>query len=92
MKKRLVAKVYGRVQMVLFRDFTRRYARKLGLVGFVRNENDGGVLVVAEGEEAPLKLLLAKIHRGPMFSRVEDLELSWQEAVGKFSDFVIDYS
>ena len=92
MLRRLEAKIYGRVQMVLFRDFTRRNAKKLGLTGFVRNETDGSVWVVAEGEEEALKQLLAKIHRGPMFARVEDVEIEWKGASGEFQDFVIDYS
>lgn len=91
MIKRLEAKVFGRVQMVLFRDFTRYHARRLALTGYVRNETDGGVLVVVEGEEDKLKTLLAKLNRGPMFARVSDLEISWPDATGEFSDFVIEY-
>ena len=92
MRKRLEAKIYGRVQYVLFRDFTRRNAKKLGLVGFVRNENDGGVWVVAEGEEETLKKLLGKIGQGPMFARVEEVEVGWGEPNGNYKDFVIDFS
>ncbi|OHA00454.1 MAG: hypothetical protein A3C11_02235 [Candidatus Sungbacteria bacterium RIFCSPHIGHO2_02_FULL_49_12] len=92
MKKRLEAKVYGRVQVVMFRDFTQRNARKLGLTGFARNETDGTVWVVAEGEEEKLKLLLAKLNRGPMFARVEEVEIEWKEPSGKFRDFAIEYA
>lgn len=92
MQKRLEARISGRVQMVMFRDFTKRQARRLGLTGFVRNETDGTVLVIAEGEEAELKKLLSKIATGPMFSRVEDLEVGWADPRGTFRDFVIDYS
>lgn len=91
MKKRLEAKVFGRVQMVLFRDFVRRNAKRLGLVGFVRNETDGSVWVVAEGEEEALGQLLSKLNRGPLFARVDDLEISWPAPTGVFSDFVIEY-
>ncbi|MBI3627529.1 MAG: acylphosphatase [Candidatus Sungbacteria bacterium] len=90
--QRLEAKIFGRVQMVLFRDFTRRHALKLGLSGFVRNETDGSVLVVAEGKKEFLDKLLSKIHRGPMFSRVSDVEIEWKEADGKFPTFSIDFS
>ena len=76
----------------MFRDFTRRFAKKLGLSGFVRNETDGSVWVVAEGEEAALNLLLAKLNRGPIFARVEDVEIEWKSPGGRFKDFVIDYS
>ncbi|MBI2054660.1 MAG: acylphosphatase [Candidatus Sungbacteria bacterium] len=92
MLKRLEAKIYGRVQMVLFRDFTCRQARKLELAGYVRNENDGTVWVVAEGEEETLKKFLAKIGQGPMFARVTEVEMGWKEPSGNYKDFVIDFS
>ena len=38
MKKQVILKIYGRVQLVLFRDSTRRQAKKLGLVGWVMND------------------------------------------------------
>lgn len=77
--------------MVMYRDFAQRNARKLGLTGFVRNENDGSVWVVAEGSEEALKKFQTKLARGPMFSRVEDIEVEWKEPTGKFRDFMIDY-
>lgn len=49
MNKRLVLKIYGDVQGVNFRWHTRLEAEKLGLAGWVRNEPDGSVAVVAEG-------------------------------------------
>ncbi len=42
--------VYGRVQGVSFRYYTRREATNRGLTGWVRNEMDGSVKVVAEGD------------------------------------------
>jgi acylphosphatase len=92
MLKRLEAKVFGRVQMVLFRDFTCRNAKRFGLTGYVRNETDGTVKVVAEGEKEALNKLLAKIHKGPLFASVDDLEIEWKDASSAFKDFVIDYS
>ena len=49
MNERLEAIVSGRVQMVMYRDFTARFARRLGLVGEVKNLSDGTVRVIAEG-------------------------------------------
>ena len=51
---RLSAIVHGRVQGVLFRDFTCRQAWALGLKGFVRNLPDGTVEAVAEGPQDAL--------------------------------------
>ena len=52
MSRRLEAVISGRVQMVSFRHYTQQKALELGVVGWVRNEPDGTVRTVAEGEEA----------------------------------------
>jgi len=54
MNKRIILKIYGRVQMVLFRDSTRRKAKKLNLVGWVMNQKDGTVQVMAETNQMVL--------------------------------------
>lgn len=77
--------------MVMFRDFTTRKARKLGVVGFVENLSDGTVHVVAEGDESILKKLIAYLHEGSVLSRVDDVSVAWQEATGEFTTFVIKY-
>ena len=45
------AVVRGEVQAVGFRDAALRRARRLGVMGWVRNAEDGNVLVHAEGSE-----------------------------------------
>lgn len=91
MEKRLEAKVFGRVQMVMFRDFTCRNARRLGLVGFVRNKEDGSVFAVAEGEESSLCELLALLHKGPILASVERVDVEWKATTDEFSEFTIAY-
>ena len=83
--------VSGRVQMVMYRDFTKRRARSLGLTGWVKNNDDGTVTVVAEGEEEVLKALLSELHNGSMLARVDDVRVSWKEPSGSFSSFDIQY-
>jgi acylphosphatase len=79
------------VQGVLFRDFTRRLGRKLGLVGTVENLPDGTVKVVAEGEEAMLNKIVERLHNGPPLAKVTDIKIEWQEASGAFPNFKIIY-
>lgn len=77
MQKRLECQVFGRVQMVMFRDFVKRTARARGVAGSVMNNPDGSVSIVAEGEEAKLRELLALARRGSMFARVDRVEEKW---------------
>ena len=77
--------------MVLYRDSARRKAKKLKLTGWVKNEPDGTVKVVAEGEEKGLKELIAWCYNGPILARVEKIEVQWGEATGELSGFEIRY-
>jgi acylphosphatase len=69
------ATVRGTVQGVGFRDATRRRARRVGALGWVRNAADGSVLVHAEGPAAAVEELLAFLREGPRGARVEDVEV-----------------
>ncbi len=86
---RVHLRVRGRVQGVYFRATTARLAEGLGLVGWVRNRHDGSVEVVAEGEEAALHQLVAGCHQGPPMARVDDVEITWGEAVGLAGAFEV---
>lgn len=77
--------------MVMYRDFSQRKARKLGLCGFVCNESDGSVTVVAEGSHELLERYIAYLHRGSIISHVENVQVEWKEATGEFTDFKIQY-
>jgi len=83
--------VKGRVQGVWFRDFTRRKARELGLVGWVRNLPDGTVEVRAAGSEETLRQLLDRLKVGPPGSRVESLEEEWLSTDSEWQNFDIVY-
>lgn len=87
----LHAIVHGRVQLVLFRDFTARTARKLGVKGTVQNLPDGTVEVVAQGEKSSLGKLLEALQRGPLLSHVDSVESEWREVTKQFDDFDIVY-
>ena len=63
MQKRLLCEVSGRVQLVMYRDFTGRKAKQLGIVGTVENLNNGNVYVIAEGEEEALGAFLENLKK-----------------------------
>jgi len=67
------AEVRGRVQGVFFRDATVETARRLGVFGWVRNADDGTVLVHAEGPEEAVDELIAFLRQGPPAAAVEDV-------------------
>ena len=73
MNKRLHLIIHGRVQMVAFRYSTRRKANSLGITGWVRNNSDGTVEAIFEGEEDKLKEILEYCHKGPMLAKVTNL-------------------
>ena len=91
MIKRLKCRITGRVQMVMFRDFTRRNARRLDLAGTVQNISDGSVHVIAKGEEEKLEQFSLLLHKGSVFSRVDNVESRWEESTEEFTTFNIIY-
>jgi DNA ligase D-like protein (predicted 3'-phosphoesterase) len=66
--------VRGRVQGVFFRDSTRERAQALGLMGWVRNAEDGSVQVHAEGPAPAVEELLAFLRKGPPDAEVAGVE------------------
>jgi acylphosphatase len=85
------ARVYGRVQGVGFRYHTRAQALKLGVYGWVRNEPDGSVSVVAEGPEAAVQGLSNWLRKGPQGSRVDTIHIEPREAQGLFRRFSVEH-
>ena len=79
----------GRVQGVGFRWFVQAAANRLGLVGFVRNLDDGRVEVMAEGEEMALQALRGELGNGPPGSRVDSIEEQDLPVSGRFGNFRI---
>jgi DNA ligase D-like protein (predicted 3'-phosphoesterase) len=75
------ATVSGDVQGVGFRDATARAARRLGVMGWVRNREDGSVQVHAEGDTRSVRLLLQFLHDGPRPARVREVsvdDVEWE--------------
>jgi acylphosphatase len=84
---RLEATVRGHVQGVGFRYFVVRESRRLGLAGWVANELDGSVRVVAEGADAAIGALEEALHRGPPGAVVERVSGVRMPATGRFGVF-----
>jgi acylphosphatase len=79
-RKRVVA--HGFVQGVFFRDTVRRRAEARGVAGWVRNNRDGTVEAVFEGEPGAVERLVAFMREGPSGSRVDRVDVAEEEPEG----------
>jgi acylphosphatase len=71
--------VHGRVQGVFFRDSTRRLAQQRGVAGWVRNNWDGTVEAVFQGNPEAVERLVAFCHDGPRGAVVDRVEVHAEE-------------
>ena len=81
--------ISGKVQGVGFRYFVLRQAQELGILGWVSNKPNGDVEAFAQGEKADLEQFIAKVKKGPSFSRVEDVSLFWVNEADQYFGFEI---
>lgn len=90
-QQRLHARIYGNVQGVSFRFHTVQQANERGLTGWVRNNRDGTVEVVAEGAADALESFHQWLYRGSPAARVERVDADWPAATGEFTRFDVMY-
>jgi len=88
---RVHLRIYGRVQGVFFRYETENVARKMNLVGWVRNNYDGSVETVAEGPREALEKFIEWCKKGPSRARVDKVDINWEKPTGEFKTFRIEY-
>jgi acylphosphatase len=82
--------VRGRVQGVGFRWFVEREAHILGIAGWVRNNHDGSVEVLAQGTRDQLSGLHSRLREGPRAARVDAVEVSDAAPVAGLNSFRIE--
>ncbi len=82
--------VRGRVQGVGFRWFVEREAHILGIAGWVRNNHDGSVEVLAQGTRDQLLGLHSRLREGPRAARVDAVEVSEASPLAGLSSFCIE--
>ena len=74
--------VRGRVQGVFFRAETSQRASSLGLGGWVRNNPDGTLEAVFEGDRDRVDSMVEWCRRGPAHAHVDDIEVTWEAPRG----------
>ncbi len=86
--QRVTVRYEGHVQGVGFRWTAARAARQVGVTGWVRNERDGSVQLVAEATGEQLDRLLHSV-RHDMEGHIRSERIDRTEATGEFSAFEI---
>ncbi len=80
MRRRAI--VHGHVQGVFFRDSVRRLAERLGVSGWVRNNWDGSVEAVLEGDRDRVDSIVGFMREGPRGARVDRVDVADEEPEG----------
>lgn len=89
--RRIRAIVSGRVQGVAYRASTVAEARRLGIVGWVKNRSDGSVELEAEGPDDLVAALIGWCHEGPPAARVARVAVEELAPTGGDREFSISY-
>ena len=87
-KKIFFLKIFGRVQGVGYRAWTKRLADSLNFVGWVKNCDDGTVEIEIYCDEKKKNLFKNKCYKGPLLSKVERIEET-SKSEKKFNNFEI---
>jgi len=89
--KRVRLLIHGRVQGVFFRAIAQQKAQELELTGWVRNNSDGSVEVLAEGEGGRIDNMIEWCRIGPAQAVVKHVSVDWEPLSGEFKEFKIEY-
>ncbi len=85
--RRVRVRIRGRVQGVFFRAEARARAESLGLSGWVRNDPDGCVTAVLQGDPERVDSMTEWCRRGPGGARVDEAEVFEEEPGDDLSGF-----
>lgn len=89
MIRKAIIIVSGKVQGVYYRVWAKEQANELGLTGYARNEPDGTVCIVVEGDEKKINDFIERCRTGSDSAEVIDLQVEWSGASRNFADFSI---
>ncbi|MEE2694805.1 MAG: acylphosphatase [Pseudomonadota bacterium] len=83
-------KIFGRVQGVGYRVWTKRVAMKYSLNGWVKNCNDKTVECEVNGGKEEINNFVRECHKGPMLSSVKKI-LREERPNKQYKSFIILY-
>ena len=82
-------RIVGNVQGVFFRDYTRRQAETLEIIGWVRNRSDGSVEALISGKEPQIKKMIKWFHQGSPASSVQNVIIAETDCPPETNAFLI---
>lgn len=83
--------ISGFVQGVGFRQFIKKEALKLGLLGYVKNNPDNRVEILAQGSKEQIEKLIKHCEKGVFLSEVKNVTVNWLDSTPKFNGFEITH-
>jgi acylphosphatase len=89
MRTRAEVTFRGKVQGVHFRDYTRRFAKRQRVNGWVMNMPDGSVRACFEGEKLDIEEIVRLLREEHPHARVDKVEVKWSDCVDEFPEFRI---
>jgi len=85
------AMITGRVQGVFFRAKTKQEADRIGVKGWVKNQSDGSVEALFEGDPEKVSQIIEWCKKGPALSRVDQVHVETETNLLDFKMFDIIY-
>jgi acylphosphatase len=81
--------VSGRVQGVCFRAYTQKQAIRDDITGFVRNQENGDVEIVACAEPDKLENFISCCRNGSIMAKVDKVTVSEHKTTEEFTQFKV---
>jgi acylphosphatase len=83
--------ISGRVQGVGFRYFVQQKANEFGISGWVKNNVDGSLLIMAQADEPTLNTFIDFLYIGPTRARVDRILKYKMDTLSDFDNFSVKY-
>ena len=87
--KRVKIIVNGDVQGVFYRYYAKKEAKKLGLLGWCRNEVDGSVFIIVEGDDSSIDKFIEWSKIGSPLATVDEVVISEEKPTELEKEFEI---
>ena len=87
--KRVRIVASGDVQGVFYRHYAKKEADSLGLAGWIRNQSDGDVHIIIEGEDKAVDKFSRWAKEGSPLAEVENIEIFDEKYTGLEKGFEV---